>query len=357
MSKLELIVMEENKYSKRKLYVDKDGIYYLDCKQCGIALLSEFGNDKKGFVGKRNECTPCRRRTKEDRDKIGTKTTLTVENELVEVIYYLVSQSRRFAFKDDNGEIYFICTQCNEAKHMDDFYKETGGLLDTKSTCKICTDHKNRKWEQANYEYYLETQRSNYNVNKEKRRIQRKEYREENKVFIYESKKVYRKQNRVKLYFTKKAYREGIGKEKERDRIKRFYDENPYKQSYYTHLRLARERSLPHTLTEEQLLKILNNYNGKCCFSGETAHIDHIIPLAVGHGGTTYENILPLSQVLNGSKQDKNIFEWFELVHEHYNITLERFNEVMTEVASRNGMTLNEYREYVNWCFENPRRI
>lgn len=222
---MNLTVVEVNKFGKkRKIYKDNNSQLYLDCKHCGIALLSDFGDDKRGFAGKRSECTPCRRRTKDDRAKLGTRTTLVVEGEPVDVIYYLVSQARRFAFKDKYGEIYFICTKCNVPKYIDDFYLETGGLLDTKSTCKECTDKKNNEWIQENYEYYLEIQSNNYNDNKEERKKQRKEYREENKVYIKESTKLYREQNKNKIFFKKRNIEKGKERKKRRKELKNFLE-------------------------------------------------------------------------------------------------------------------------------------
>jgi len=37
--------------------------------------------------------------------------------------------------------------------------------------------------------------------------------------------------------------------------------------------------------------------------------------------------------------------------------TMEKFYEVMTEVATRNKMLLGDYMDYVYECFENPREV
>ncbi|MEJ9230286.1 helix-turn-helix domain-containing protein [Peribacillus butanolivorans] len=338
----------------RWAYSDKVGNIFLDCKHCGITSIENFGDDQRGFMKKRAECTPCRRRTKEARDKIGTTTILQVDRIPIEVIHFKVSQARRFAYKDPKGNIYFICTDCSEAKHFENFYTETGGLLDKKSICKACTDANNKDWLEQNYERYRSWSIEYREENKERIFVQRKQYREINKIAIFESKKRYREENKEKIYYAKKTYREGKGKKKIKERIKKWMMKNPHKQRFYSQKRLARQKALPDTLTEEQLIKILDYYNYKCSLTGEEAHLDHVIPLFIGHGGTTYGNILPLSPVLNGSKQDKNIFEWASLVYKEYGFTLEKFNEVMTEVADRNDMTLHEYKKFYNWCFENP---
>ncbi|MGG3193930.1 hypothetical protein [Priestia aryabhattai] len=355
---MRFFIFKINKISNRKAYKDKEGNVYLDCKHCGITPIQNFGEDKRGFMGKRSECNPCRRRTKLDRDKIGTKTSLTIKGKLVEVTHYKMSQARRYAYKDNKGEIYFVCTSCKDAKHIDYFYKDSkNGFFGRQSQCKTCVDIKNNEWDMSNKEYLKQKNEEWRELNRERIRKQRKEYRENNKRKIFLAKKRYREENKEKLYLKKKAYREA-NKEKEKERIKMWHKENPWKQRYYSQKRLARYKSLPNSLKEEQLETILNIYEHKCCLTEVNDYtLDHVIPLNVGHGGTTFENIIPLSRVLNGSKQDKNIFEWAESVYKLYGFTLERFNEVITEVARRNNMTFDEYRDYVYWCFKNKRSL
>ncbi|MEM5603438.1 hypothetical protein AAHB61_30020 [Bacillus cereus] len=67
--------------------------------------------------------------------------------------------------------------------------------------------------------------------------------------------------------------------------------------------------------------------------------------------------MLPISDKLNSSKSDRNIFEWAVESHEYNEFTLERFYQVMTEVAERHKMTLEDYEDYVNRCFENPKDL
>ncbi|MBN3553299.1 helix-turn-helix domain-containing protein [Fictibacillus nanhaiensis] len=348
-----LKVIKTNRYSSRKAYQCLNKIIYLDCIHCGVTEINNFGEDYRGFMGKRSECTPCRRRTKDARNKIGSKVKLSVSDGQKEFTYYLVSQARRYAFKDSSEEIYFICTVCEKVKEINEFYNETGSLLNKKSSCKNCTDKKNDKWKLDNTHRYLETHRKYYYKNREEIRKQVKKFRDENKQHIYLQKKAFRERHREKLYFKKKNYREK-NKEKERMRIKKWFENNPLKQRFYSQLRLARKKALPDTLTEKQLSEILARYNNLCCLTGAEADLDHVIPLFIGHGGTTYENILPLSKVLNGSKQDKNIFEWAKLVHKDFGFTMERFKKVINEISNRNGMTYEEYEKYYNWCFDNP---
>jgi 5-methylcytosine-specific restriction endonuclease McrA len=101
--------------------------------------------------------------------------------------------------------------------------------------------------------------------------------------------------------------------------------------------------------------KVLMLYDYSCALTGAKTkiQIDHIIPLVTGQSSNSFENILPLQSKLNESKHNRNVFEWAKEKHEYFGFTLSQFNKVMTEVALRNGMSLEEYRNYVYWCFEN----
>jgi predicted transcriptional regulator len=124
------------------------------------------------------------------------------------------------------------------------------------------------------------------------------------------------------------------------------------------HLRLARKRSLPDDLTATQLAFTLCEFDNRCALTGESAiHLDHVIPLSIGHGGTTYGNMIPLRSDLNMSKNNHNIFEWFEANRQRFELSQERFDNLIEWLASANAMTVDEYRNYVYWCHANPRNI
>jgi hypothetical protein len=132
---------------------------------------------------------------------------------------------------------------------------------------------------------------------------------------------------------------------------------NREKTSAAAQRRRARKVSLPYDLTEEEIDIILSRFNG-CVLTGDISfHLDHVIPLAIGHGGTTFGNISPLRSDLNMSKSDRNIFEWFDSVRQRFELSQENFDTLIEWLASVNEMTVEEYRDYVYWCHENPRSI
>lgn len=124
------------------------------------------------------------------------------------------------------------------------------------------------------------------------------------------------------------------------------------------HKRLARKRMLPDDLTKEQLEITISVFEGGCAITGEEdIHLDHVIPLSIGHGGTTFGNISPLRSDLNMSKSNRNIFEWFDSVRQRFELSQENFDTLIEWLASTNDMTVEEYRDHVYWCHENPRTI
>ena len=123
--------------------------------------------------------------------------------------------------------------------------------------------------------------------------------------------------------------------------------------------RRARLRKIPDTLTSEQRDLIIARFDGGCALTGDKAdvHLDHVIPITIGHGGTIFENIIPLRADLNLSKGTGNIFDWFESNRQRLKLDRMKFNALIEYLADINGMTTKEYENYVRECHENPRQL
>jgi hypothetical protein len=133
---------------------------------------------------------------------------------------------------------------------------------------------------------------------------------------------------------------------------------NKEKMSASAHRRRARLKNLRVDFYEQDLENLLTIFDGGCAITGDyEIHLDHAIPLATGHGGTFNGNMIPLRADLNFSKNDSNIFEWFEANRQRFELSQERFDNLITWLASANAMTVGEYRDYVYWCHANPRTI
>lgn len=117
----------------------------------------------------------------------------------------------------------------------------------------------------------------------------------------------------------------------------------------WSHQRRALKCNLPSQKYKTQEICVLSD-------SKKTAH-DHFIPLGIGHGGTFSGNMISLDRTLNSSKLDNNPFMWFEANRQRFKLDQSRFDSVVADLAEQNGLTSEEYRRYVDWCFENKRSL
>lgn len=95
-----------------------------------------------------------------------------------------------------------------------------------------------------------------------------------------------------------------------------------------------------------------------CEITGETERLelDHIMPVTKGNWGNTASNLMKLSQSLNSSKGNKNIFDWLHdmeqerldyLLDQHMTVEQfrQKFEQVLTVKASEKGLSFTEYKE------------
>ncbi len=108
-----------------------------------------------------------------------------------------------------------------------------------------------------------------------------------------------------------------------------------------------------------------NNY--ECCyFTGTkqhksrgivTVHLDHFIAKHTGHVGRIIGNTYPLYYKLNLSKSNKNPFEWINEKDINRTINADKWDQLINYFAQCYGLTLTEYKKFVYWCYDNPRKI
>lgn len=230
------------------------------------------------------------------------------------------------------------CNKCMDIKLRADFNKRVGLPADIKSICRACTIIDNKKYREEN---------------KAKIRKSSKIYREENKVFINSRVRKYKKDNAKKIREADRKYREE-NKEAIAARQKDWYLRNPMKARLPKLRRRARLALLPETFTKKEYDMMMQFFSYSCALSGEidNLHNDHAIPLATGFGGTTKYNIIPLKAELNLSKNDSNFFTWFEENKARFNLSQEMFDKAISYLAGINGMTTQEYKDYVYQCHD-----
>jgi hypothetical protein len=253
-------------------------------------------------------------------------------------------------YHEENGAIIAkSCAKCNEIKKLDKYTKHKTGLGGRESSCKDCKAG-----------YYAENKadyRERYENNKTHLHELMRKYYEANRENIIENQRKYYAENKESISERYREYREDK-KEYLTELCRNWRRNNPEKAMLIAERRRARKQSLTDDFTEEQMRNTLG-YFGGCALTGATTsiHWDHVIPLATGHGGTTYGNMIPLNSALNTSKNDRNIFEWFIANKDRFNLSQERFDRLVDWLADANGMTTDEYRSFVNECFENKRNI
>jgi hypothetical protein len=116
-------------------------------------------------------------------------------------------------------------------------------------------------------------------------------------------------------------------------------------------------KALPNTLTQLEYAKTLEYFNYRCALTGDAKNVtqEHFIAVATGHAGTTKENVIPMRFDLNASKHDTNPFEWIEDAADHYGLDVRKWNDLIAYLAFMNGLSINEYVDFVKWCYDNPR--
>lgn len=123
--------------------------------------------------------------------------------------------------------------------------------------------------------------------------------------------------------------------------------------------RKARMEALVDDFTDGDRTRLLTRFEGRCALTGNSVplQVDHVLPVAIGHGGTTLSNLLPIGQRLNSSKGAKNIFEWYEENGDRFEVLPELFDKAIEYLADLNDMSPQEYRDYVYECHANPNDI
>jgi hypothetical protein len=136
----------------------------------------------------------------------------------------------------------------------------------------------------------------------------------------------------------------------------KYVDNNPEKIFECNQRRREMSDALPIiNLEKDQWITKRSVFNWKCALTRKTNKIsmDHFIPVALGHGGTYDENLIPLNKSINSSKNDSNPFLWAK---ENY-MDLDLFSEVVHYLSELNKLTPEEYKSFVFWCFNNKRTV
>lgn len=260
---------------------------------------------------------------------------------------------KRVKLSEIDGILGKECGNCNEWRSLNYYYKHVKGLGGVKSVCINCekiyaVNNKKRikKYKKEYTDKHKEEQknrrRKSYLNNKEKQKEYNRQWKENNK----EKQKEYRRNSYENNKTNIVEY------------IKKWRKENHEKFKIQKQRRKTLIKELRSDWTLEEKEKTWSFFNNVCALTGETnnIHPDHAIPVSIGHGGTFYGNMYPLCAKLNISKNNNNIFTWFNENKDRFHLSQKRFDILIEYLASLNEMTINEYKNYVFWCHNNPKK-
>lgn len=229
-----------------------------------------------------------------------------------------------------------FCAKCGETKPLGEFYKDRTRKDGLAAYCKPCC----RKYDRCHYvadpEKYREYARRYYAANQEAVQKNNRRWRKANPKKAREINRRWRKANPEKCRELQRRWRKA-NLEKYRERIRRWAAANPEKSRENTRCwrkanpdkvrancqrRRARQRSLPHDLTDQQWRVTLEAFGFRCAYCGELPDSincprygklvqEHLVALNKG-GGYTFGNIVPSCEKCNNSKRDHNWRGWME---------------------------------------------
>lgn len=85
-------------------------------------------------------------------------------------------------------------------------------------------------------------------------------------------------------------------------------------------------------------------------------NLGHFIPIHWGIGGSFVGNVFPIYGKLNTSMGDYNPLDYLEWENFDFPIHPDGVDFLIEYLARCNGLTVQEYKDYVNNCYENYRK-
>ncbi|WP_204256660.1 hypothetical protein [Mammaliicoccus sciuri] len=264
----------------------------------------------------------------------------------------------------EQGVDYLPCFGCWQIKHLEEFAK-AGEKYGSKTRqyrqprCRDCNKTWQKEFRKKNPELMKTWSKKTYKKHKEKRLNEMGDYYWKNKEKIRDYNKKYREKNKLEISYQRYSYRKNnVEKLKLKSEIQRKKLKEKDIESYRKYWREYRRfRTIMTKDLENNRNNIYKVHGNKCALSDKTdnLHIEHFIPITTGHGDNSSGNCYPLYKNLNISKGGKNPFEWVQLPHIKELIDISKFNNLVSKLAELNGLTTEEFKRYVNWCFDNKR--
>ena len=229
------------------------------------------------------------------------------------------------------------CKSCGEIKHINKFKKKKTCKFGVENKCKECykiynkkyrKEHKEeiskkiKEWKENNPDYFTDY----YKDNKDKYGYDKQHY-EDNKEIILKRNKKYKSEHKEDIFEYNKNY------------AKRNQDK------WFNYISNRRTKIDGNGINQEQWLEMMEFFDWKCAYSGESMTIDkskngrtidHIVALDNG-GEHEIWNCVPMKKSYNSSKHTSNMLEWY-LEQEFFSI------ERLTKIY--------EWRIYTYWKYK-----
>lgn len=122
--------------------------------------------------------------------------------------------------------------------------------------------------------------------------------------------------------------------------------------------RRARLLSLEDSLSTKQWSSIIETFGDECCLTdSKDIVLEHVVPIGWGHGGTMVGNVVPMDATWNLAKRDKNLIDFiFAEVHAGM-FDDSKINFLLDYLAKANGLSVDNYLDFIYWCEDNKRTI
>lgn len=325
MSKQGVQLTQEHRKPRRRIKLEeRDGVVGKECRKCGEwKPLDEYSRQESGLGSRKARCKTC------------------INNDR--------SKTHHAKLENIQGAVGKLCRSCKTWKRLSDYHNTKGGLGGKASRCRSCVNKTDApKNKVIKKDGTLGKNCSKCNIWKPLKQYYKGQgvfdgRRSECKSCEDESRRKYRIENADVIY----------------ERVKGWRKINPEKVKAQVHRRISREEHLPSNLSAHIYIETLQAFGYRCAISesGYKTELEHAIPISIGHGGTVLGNCYPLAKFYNQSKSDNNMFEWFEANRQRFELSQSKFDRLIEWLASANALTVQEYREFYDWCFANPRTV
>lgn len=213
------------------------------------------------------------------------------------------------------------CTNCQQEKPLDDYYKEKRVADGRQAQCKECMQQRRREYRkanpsadklyyQANREKLLTNKKLAYATNDERRQAYQETMRQyylKNQEEIKVKVQIYAEANKKKLAEYRKIYRskpENIERSNEGSRRYRAKPENRMALAHRQMRYAYRKLNAKGFSTKQQLQWRWDYYGGKCWVCEcDATEFDHVIPLTKG-GSNWPANLRPICRSCNARKSN-----------------------------------------------------